>query len=443
MKILIANHRYFVSSGPERYLFNIIARLQKAGHSIVPFSVDYAQNEPTPYSEYFVPSLGKPDQVYFDEHRSSLSAIPRTLGRLFYSREVERAVDRLVEETQPDLAYILHYLRKLSPSILVALKKHKIPIVVRLSDYGMFCAEHHCLRNNEPCALCTDGSLMHSVRYKCVKGSRALSLLDAMATGFHRWKRYFDLVDVYVTTNPFMHEMMAKAGYPKEKLLCIPTFTDTEMFAPAPADTPRTAIVSICRLDPPKGLHILVEAMRRLHQRKGNSIPQLTIAGTGHNAAYVAALKAGVTAAGLQNKIVFAGHVKATDMSAFLRGALCSVIPALWFENLPNSLIESLACGVPVIASDIGSLSSAITNGHDGLLHRPGDADDLAEKIDRLTSNPVLQARLSENSRRTALTKYSPETHTASLLALFEKMLGQPSENRTGESFARPMQAAT
>src|SRR5258708_16893475 len=176
MKVLIANHRYFVSSGPERYMFNIIDRLERAGHQVMPFSVRYAQNAETPYAKYFVPSLGNADQVYFDEHRSSLAALPRTLGRLFYSAEVERAVARMAEDTQPDVAYVLYYLRKLSPAILVGLKKRKIPIVARLSDYGMFCAEHHCLRDNHPCTLCLDGSVLHSVRHKCVKDSRLLSL---------------------------------------------------------------------------------------------------------------------------------------------------------------------------------------------------------------------------------------------------------------------------
>jgi glycosyltransferase involved in cell wall biosynthesis len=430
MKLLIANHRYFVSSGPERYMFNLSSRLEKAGHGVIPFSVSYAQNEPTPYSKYFVPSLGKPDQVYFDQHRGALGALPRTLGRLFYSTEVERAVGRLADAAQPDIAYVLHYLRKLSPSLLVGLKKRNIPIVVRLSDYGMFCAEHHCLRNSEPCALCVDGKLGHSVRYKCVKGSRALSIIDAAATAFHRWRKYFDLVDMYVTTNPFMHEMMIKAGYPEWKLRCIPTFTDTDMFAPAPAEPEERYIVSASRLDPPKGVHVLIESMRLLYARKGTDTPQLRIIGTGHKPDYIAALKASASAAGLADKIHFSGHVKASELPAILKGASCSVIPALWFENLPNTLIESLACGVPVIASDIGSLSTAITDGVDGLLHRPGDAEDLAKKIELLTSNAALRSALSGNARQTALIKYSPQAHVSILLSLFDEILGTPQAAR-------------
>ena len=438
MKILIANHRYFVSSGPERYMFNVMKRLQEAGHGIIPFSVRYTQNEPSPYSKYFVPSLGKADQVYFDQHRSSARALPRTFGRLFYSMEVERAVERLAAETKPDIAYILHYLRKLSPSLLVALKKKKIPIVVRLSDYGMFCAEHHCLRNNQPCSLCLDGSLIHSVRHKCVKGSRTLSAIDAAASAFHRWRRYFDLVDIYVTTNPFMQDMMVKAGYPSQRLQCIPTFTDVEMFSPPSIPPTESYIISMCRLDPPKGLHVLIDALALLYARSRN-VPVTKIIGTGHNGAYVASLKDKVRTAGLDEKIIFAGHLKPGELPAVLRGAICSVVPALWFENLPNTLIESLSCGVPVIASDIGSLSTAITDGVDGLLHRPGDAEDLAEKIECITSNAVLRNTLSTNGRKTALTKYSPQSHMARLVSLFRSLI--PAQDSAAD-FARQFEHA-
>jgi len=47
MKILIANYRYFVSGGPERYMFNVIGALTDRGHDVIPFSIRYSQNNPT------------------------------------------------------------------------------------------------------------------------------------------------------------------------------------------------------------------------------------------------------------------------------------------------------------------------------------------------------------------------------------------------------------
>ena len=125
MKILIANYRYFISGGPERYMFNVIDALREQGNEIVPFSIHYTRNRSTPYAPYFVEPLGGRDEVFFRQQRMSPQTTIRTISRLFYARDVEIAVTKLAKKTKPQIAYVLHYLRKLSPSLLVGLKKTK------------------------------------------------------------------------------------------------------------------------------------------------------------------------------------------------------------------------------------------------------------------------------------------------------------------------------
>lgn len=425
MKILLANYRYFVSSGPERYLFNLSSRLEAAGHEVAPFSIRYDRNAPTPYERYFVSPLGSGDAVYFDQHRNSPATFGKTLSRLFYSHEVEQAVGRLADDFQPDIAYILYYLRKLSPSLLVGLKKRGIPIVVRLSDYGMFCPEHHCLRAGAPCTLCVDGDLTHSVRHRCVKGSLAISALDAAATAFHRMRGYFDLVDAFVTTNTFMQDMMLKSGVPAEKLICIPTFTDTSAFTPPTPDAKRDYILCLGRLDPPKGVEVLIKAMALLKARLGAATPMLKIVGAGHQANYVAHLKAMIDELHVGDVVDFHGEAPASEAPSLFRSALCAVIPALWFENLPNSLIESMACGTPVVASNIGSLAASVRDGEEGLLATPGDPADLAAKIERIVTDASLRTRMSMQARAAAMSRFSGDAHVDRLITLFAK-LGAP-----------------
>jgi len=134
MKIVLANYRYFISGGPERYMFNVSNALSACGHETIPFSIHYTKNQPSLYSEYFVEPLGNRDEVKLREQRFNAKTLWRTLIRLFYAKDVENAIKRLVSETQPEVAYVLHYLRKLSPSLLVGLKKANIPIVVRISN---------------------------------------------------------------------------------------------------------------------------------------------------------------------------------------------------------------------------------------------------------------------------------------------------------------------
>jgi glycosyltransferase involved in cell wall biosynthesis len=444
MKILIANHRYVVASGAERYLFNISEQLEARGHAVAPFAMRHKDNAPTPYEPYFAPPIDAHDRLYFSEYRSSPRALATSFARLFYSKEVERAAERMARETRPDVAYVLLYLRKLSPSLLVGLKRAGVPIVVRLSDYGMFCAQTYCLRNAKPCTACQGGSLLPSVLNGCVENSRAVSAVHALAMSYQRASGFFDLIDQFVVTNEFMREMMQRAGFAPGRLTCIPTFVDAHRFAPRQAPAPAQAYVLFCgRLHQVKGAHVLIEAMRLLRARGAGL--RLKIAGVGQDERYVQTLKRQVEEAGLTGTTEFEGLVGPGALPHLYQQALCSVAPALSFENLPNAILESLACGTPVIASDVGSLACTLTDDVDSLLFPAGDAHALAARIERLAGDPALRARLAEGARATALSRHAPELHVTNLLALFERVASRaPAIRRdgAGSAAARPAVAA-
>ena len=420
MKILIANYRYFISGGPERYMFNLMEQLGSQGHEVIPFSIHYSKNISTPFSKYFVEPLGSRDEIYYDQQKKSFKTISRTLSRLFYSPEVEKAVCRLVDDHEPQVAYILHYLRKLSPALLVGLKKRNIPIIVRLSDYAMLCPQALFLRDNQPCTLCAHGKTLPSVQYRCIKGSLAASALNMMATWYHRQRHFFDLIDCFVCTNDFMYNMMLDAGYPENKLVCIPTFTNLEHFIPNTGYAKSGYIAYCGRLTELKGVHVLLEAIEHLKKKNYDNI-RLKIAGTG-DTDYVDACKRQVAHRGLESNVEFVGELNTEQLPDFLANALFSVVPSLCFENLPNSLIESLACGTPVIASNIGSLKGCIENGRNGFLFNPGDSLDLADKIATCLGNETLLNAMAMNARVAAEAEYSHVKHIDKLLGVFMRL---------------------
>lgn len=437
MRLLLINHRYFVASGAERYLFNIDRVLQRAGHETAVFSIDYENNEPSPWSSYFTSPIGGRNEVYFDEHRRHPTTYAKTLARLFYSPEVERDLARLIETFRPDAAYLMLFQRKLSPSVLVALRKAGVPIVVRVSDYGFLCAEHHFLRDGKMCTQCLGGRLLPGVVHGCVHNSRLISAVDATATWFHRMRGYFDLVDRFVTTNPFLTEMMIKGGFAPQRLTCIPTFADDEVFAPR-RDGSADYLLYAGRLDPSKGLETLIDAMALL-KRRMNSPPPLRILGGPQYEEYKRSLIRKVEAAGLTDSISFEKPVPPAMVANILSHAIASIIPSLWFENLPNSYLEGICAGVPVIASDLGSLAAAIEDGKDGLLFRAGDAAALADSIERLLSDPELDARLRRAGPLKAQAEYSAARHLQLLTGLFDEVIASRSRSlpQSGSSAAK------
>ena len=421
MKIIVANYRYYISGGPERYMFNLTDQLLAKGHEVVPFSIHYSKNISTPFSKYFVEPLGSRDEVYFNQQKKSFKAVYKTLSRLFYAPEVEKAVCRIVDDHKPQVAYILHYLRKLSPAMLVGLKKRNIPIVVRLSDYAMLCPQAHFLRNNRPCTLCAQGKILPSVYYRCIKDNFAASALNLLATWYHRNRHFFDLIDCFVCTNDFMYNMMLDAGYNENKLACIPTFTNLEHFIPN-ADYAKSDYFAYCgRLTEFKGVHVLLEAIAHLRIKNCTDV-HLKIAGTGDPES-MDTLRRQIANLGLETNIEFVGELNTEQLPGFLANALFSVVPSLWFENLPNSLIESLACGTPVIASNIGSLKKCIKNGQNGFLFNPGDSLDLAEKMTHCIKNETTLHTMAMNARVEAETRYSQTQHINTLTNLFANFL--------------------
>ncbi len=421
MRILFANYRYFVSGGPERYLFNASAALEARGHELIPFSVDYTRNVATPYSRYFVDPSGGRDAVYFKEQRNTPKTVLKTLSRVFYAPDVERAVTRLVHETQPDVAYVLHYLRKLSPSLLVGLKKAGLPIVVRLSDYQMLCPQAHLLKDSKPCRLCMGGNLLPSIRHRCVQGSFAASAINAAATWFHRMRGYFDLIDVFVVTNPFMKHMMLSAGYPEKRLRLIPTFVDTETFRPVPASARGNYIAFAGRLEFIKGAHVLLEAFANLRQTRADVNWVLKLAGSGDEC-YMKSLRQRTQDLGIQDSVDFVGDLNTSALAEFLARARLTVIPSLCYENLPNVLLESYACGTPVMASAIGSLDGAVVDDITGYRFEAGNPQALADRLAKAWDHPELIAAMSSEARRVAETQYSEPEHVPALEALFGEL---------------------
>src|SRR5690606_13863108 len=84
---------------------------------------------------------------------------------------------------------------------------------------------------------------------------------------------------------------------------------------------------------------------------------------------------------------------------AQMRQAAYLVMPSIWYENFPRTLVEAYACGLPVIASRLGAMAELVRDGETGLLFEPGDAADLARKLQWADANPAAMRRMGEAAR--------------------------------------------
>ena len=413
MRICLVNYRYFVSSGPERYLFSVKRLLEERGHEIVPFSVRYRRNEPSPWQDYFVPPIAGDDEVMFREHSWSLPAVRRALERAFYSREVYDALSRELREARPDVALVLKYERKLSPSVLTALRDHGVPIVVRLSDFALVCPQQHLVRDGRVCELCVGRRPLPSVRYRCVQGSFGASAVNALAVEYARRKRFLDAVAAFVAPSDIMVRKMVEGGVPPDKMHHLPTFVQARLARPRAERERRICYVG--RVDRVKGIDVLLDAVELL--RRG---------GPGHDVEVVIAgdmstpVGEGIRAR-LRDRpisgVVLPGQLDEAAVIELLQSSLASVVPSLWYENLPNALLESLSCGTPVIASDLGSMHDILHDSGAGLLFKAGDPAALADALRSALDGPDAEA-MGECAERLVRQRHDPGAHVDQLVDL-------------------------
>jgi glycosyltransferase involved in cell wall biosynthesis len=361
-------------------MFNLISLLEKNGHEVIPFSIRYNKNLPTLYSKYFVSPLSNEDEVYFKEQSKNLKSIYKSITRVFYSKEVYNKLKELVVNEEPEFAIVLHYQRKLSLSVIKLLNDFKIPFIVRISDFAMICPNAHLFRNGKICEKCIHDGLFNSIKYNCVQNSKIASFINYLSLLYQRITKFYDNIPYFIVPSQFTINKHIEAGFEKKKFFHLPTFVNS--FSENPNFNRTNNILYFGRIHRTKGLHVLLEAANIL---KGELDFVINIFGTG-DMIYEKELKEFCINNDLK-MVSFNGFCEKEVIYDYIQKAKVSVIPSLWFENQPNSLLESLAHGTPVIASNLGSLKELVIENETGYLFEPGNSFDLAQKIIKLFDN--------------------------------------------------------
>src|ERR1017187_5405638 len=144
------------------------------------------------------------------------------------------------------------------------------------------------------------------------------------------------------------------------------------------------------------------------------------LVGGGPESAWIAAY---IEAAKLDTVIVH-GHLSEPEKTRLLTQSKLLVMPTLWLETFGLVLIEAFACGVPVLASRIGSIGLVVREGVNGALFPPGDERALADAVRRLWVDRREHERLARGAAVAYKTQYSPEVNYQMLHEIYSSVLG-------------------
>lgn len=417
MRIALVHYRFFPGDGPERYFFNIKEILEKNGHVTAPFSIKNSRNLPAgEYERFFLD--GVDDEVHYgDKTTLGPAKAIKSLTRMFWSAEARRKFGEFLDYFKPDVVYIMQYHNKISPSILGEARRRNIPVVHRISDFQYMCPNALLFTNGHLCEECLSGKSIRCITNKCVHGSTVMSAMKLGAKKLHDAMHVKDKIDAFVVPSAFTLGKLRQYGIAQEKLHHIPTFYNGTRHNNNDVDTEEPYFLYIGRIAEQKGMWTLVKAFAKC------GLP-LKIIGT---SADDLEKRLGQYLAGREHRIEFMGFMPFDKMVPWINGCTATIVPSEWYDNFPNTILESFAFGKPVIASRLGSLLETVEDGVTGLTFTPGDADSLAEAVKRMASSAELAATTGENASQRIDTIYSPQSHYEKLIELFNSLVDKKS----------------
>ncbi len=249
--------------------------------------------------------------------------------------------------------------------------------------------------------------------------------------------RIINLADALIAGNPGERDDLDRRRASHDGMVCmVPLGVDMDRFQPGDMararrdmDLPADGVLSLFvgRIDPIKGIDILIEAFSRTAQGWGTASPspKLVLVGgeigaDGRPVGDLAAVEADARRLGIADDIVFLGSRPQEDLATLYQAVDFVVIPSR-YESFGLVAIEAMASGTPVIASRAGGLPYSVRDGVAGLLVCPGNAVALTDAILALSRDPERRAALARRARAEA-GRFSWDTVATAMTGVYRSL---------------------
>ncbi len=406
MKILLANKFYYPRGGPETVIFQQEKYLRQLGHEVIPFAMQDERNLSSEYSDFFV------SNVDYRQMNGSPVENAKIALKMIYSSEAKNKIEQLLDSAKPEIAHLHNIYHQISPSILGALKKRDIPVVMTLHDFKLVCPNYSFYRQGNNCEECQGRKFYRAVQHRCIQNSRLKSLVCAAEGYWHLWNRtYLDNVDKFIALSRFSLNKFVEYGLPEEKLVYLPNCLELSEFKPSYKN--KGYILFVGRLNQKYGIFTLLKAAEQLPQ------VDFHIAGNGEDETEIQKI---VREKKLTN-IKLLGFLPPEQLGKEMAESSFIVFPNTIYHNCPMVILEAFALGKPVVASNLGSIPELVEKNVTGLLFETESVSELADQILKLYSQPRLVRELGENARKKAERDFSTEKYYPRLLGLYQNLL--------------------
>jgi glycosyltransferase involved in cell wall biosynthesis len=401
VKIVYANNHLYRRGGSERVMFDEAALVARRGHETLFFGHRHPSMNTAAYAELF------PEPV----DPGSVRGLSKVLmaGRIVMNPGAASRFGRLLDLSRPDLVHAHNIYAGLTPRILDEATARGVPSVLTLHDYKLACPSYLMLCRGQVCDACVGGTFAHCLLRRCHKDSYFVSAVTMVEATFNALTGKWQQARFLICPSKFVRNTMIRHGLPAEKLRHVPNGIDLNEWSCGPADG--GYLLYVGRISPEKGVDTLVRASVR------SPLP-LRIVGDGPDRPRLEALAAKLGAA-----VHFEGQKDAPAVRALLHGAAALLVPSVCNENAPITIVEAMASGKAVVASNIGGIPEMVQDGETGLLVTPGDVESLRHAIATVVANAAGREQMGRAGRERAEREFSLEHHVERIFRVYEDAL--------------------
>ena len=366
LKILLVNKFLYPKGGAETYIFKLGEVLRKHGHTVEYFGLSNEKNIVTNSADSYVSDM--------DFNQGTLKNLKAPF-RIVYSTEARRKLRKVLNSFDPDIVHLNNIHFHLTPSIILEVNEYRkkknpdLKIIYTAHDYQLVCPSHGLFDSDiNICEKCLDGKYAHCVKTKCMKNSRAKSLLATADAYFWKYSKAYEYIDRIICPSEFLKNKLDTQKRFSSKTVALHNFFDAERI---PQIEKENYIIEFGHLSKDKGTLTLLEAAKKIPDIK------FVFAGYGEAEENIKRVP----------NAEYVGFKTGDELKELIAKAKVSVCPSEIFENCPFSVIESQIYGTPVIGSHMGGIPELIKEGETGLLFEAGNPMDLTEKIKQIINN--------------------------------------------------------
>ena len=400
MKILLVNKFHYLKGGSEKYYFELGKLLKKMGNSVAYFSMEDEKNIKTGDKEYFVKKIDL-------NTGSKLKALD-----VIYSNEKYQKMKEAIEDFKPDIVHLNNFQRQLSASIVKACNDKNVPIVFTSHDMQAICPASSMLCNGKICEECIEKGYISCINKNCIKNSKLKSILAVIEAKYYRRKNIYAKIDYIISPSEFIKRQLIKGKIKYKRMETLHNFV---------LDNGRKENLSnkgyafyFGRLSIEKGILDVLHAIKNIENAK------LIIAGDGPEKEKIIEF---IQKNNLEEKVKLVGYLNQDEIRKYIQESKFVVVPSIWYENCPYSILETMEIGKPIIGSNIGGIPELIENGKNGYLYKFGNIEELSEKMNILFSDDILAKKQTRMSRELYEQKYNEKYYYEEIMKIYENLI--------------------